>query len=51
MDSIGTMSEHVSNLCRSASFAMWKIGKLRDLLDQGTTEKFIHAFVTSRLDY
>ena len=38
-------------MCRSASFALWKIGKLSNLLDHGTTEKFIHAFVTSCLDY
>ena len=51
MDSTGTMSAHVSNLCRAASFALWKINKIRNLLDQSSTEKLIHAFITSRLDY
>ena len=51
MDNKATMSAHVSNLCRSASFALYKIGKIRNILDQSTTEKLVHAFVTSRLDY
>ena len=31
--------------------ALWKIGKIRYLLDENSAEKLIHAFVTSRLDY
>ena len=30
-DSEGTMSAHVSNLCKKASFALRKIGKIRFL--------------------
>ena len=45
------MSTHVTNLCRSSSYALWRISKIRNLLNQNTTEKLIHAFVTSRLDY
>ena len=51
MHSTGAMSAHVSNVCKSASHALWKIGKIRNLLDQRSTEKLIHAFITSRLDY
>ena len=51
MDAAGSMLTHVSSLCRSASFAVWKVGKIRHLLDQNCTKKLIHAFVTSRLDY
>ena len=29
MDSAGTMSNHVSRLCKSASFALWKISRTR----------------------
>ncbi|XP_077980250.1 uncharacterized protein LOC144435535 [Glandiceps talaboti] len=51
VDTACSMSAHVANLCRSASYALWKIGKIRNFLDQNSTEKLIHAFVTSRLDY
>ena len=51
MDTAGSMSAHVVNICKSASHALWKIGKIRNILDQSTTEKLIHAFITSRLDY
>ena len=47
----GTMKPHVNEVCRKASAALWRIGKIRSLLDQKTTERLIHAFVTSRLDY
>ena len=44
------MSQHVNNICRSATFALSKIGKLRKFLDPATTQKLIQAFVISRLD-
>ena len=50
-DQYGTMKPHVNEVCRKASAALWRIGKIRSLLDQKTTERLIHAFVTSRLDY
>ena len=43
MDSAGTIPTHVSKLCKSALFALWKIGGIRTLLDQSTTLKLIHA--------
>ena len=45
-----TMTNHVNGICRNASFAIRKIGKLRRYLDQNSAEKLVHAFVTSRLD-
>ncbi|XP_072046503.1 uncharacterized protein [Amphiura filiformis] len=50
MDDTLTMSNHVNNICRTASFAIRKIGKLRRYLDQDSAEKLVHAYVTSRLD-
>ena len=50
-DSDGFMTSHVNNVCRSAYFALYRIGKIRFLIDAQTTEKLVHAFVTSRLDY
>ena len=45
-----TMSGHVNNLCRTASLAIRNIGRLRKYLDQPSTERLVHAFVTSKLD-
>ena len=45
-----TLSQHVSNVCKSASFALYNIGKFRRYLDRASTEKLVHSFVTSRLD-
>jgi hypothetical protein len=44
------LDTHVNNICRAASFALYKIGKIRQYLDMSTTEKLIHAFVSCRLD-
>ena len=44
------MSTHVSNLCKSASFALKRIEN-RQYLDQPSTGKLIHSFVSSKLDY
>ena len=50
-DHNGTMSQQVSQICKSASHSLWRIGKIRHLLDNKSAEKIVHAFVTSRLDY
>ena len=51
LDQCLTMSTHVSNLCKSASFALKRIGNIRQYLDQPSTEKLVHTFVSSKLDY
>ena len=45
------MSSHVSHVCQNASFALYRIGRIRNVLDRTNTERLVHAFVTSRLDY
>lgn len=35
----------------SASFALYKIGKIRNILDRSTAKKLIHTFLTSHLYY
>ena len=45
-----TFQQHIKNVCKSATFGIFKIGKIRKLLDQ-PTEKLTHAFVSSHLDY
>jgi hypothetical protein len=46
-----TMSQHVSNMCKSATFSLWRLSRIRHLLNQSATERLIHAFITSQLDY
>ena len=45
-----TMSAHINAVCKNASYAIYRIGKLRRYLDAENTEKLIHSFVTSRID-
>ena len=47
----GSMSDHINTLCRNGFFSLHRIAKIRKLLDNSTTEKLVHAFVTSHLDY
>ena len=51
IDSKFDMKQHIKNTCRAASFGISKIGKIRKYLDMPSTERLIHAFVTSHLDY
>lgn len=44
------MQHHVQNLCRVASFQLWSIGKIRNILGSRSAEKLVHAYITSRLD-
>ena len=46
-----TMHAQVSHICQSASLGLKNIGKIRHFLDQNSTERLIHAFVSSRLDH
>ena len=49
--STGEMSVNINQICKSAYFALHRISKIRALLDQSSTKKLVHAFVSSRLDY
>ena len=46
-----TLQKHIKNVCKSASWGIYKIGEIRRLLDKASTERLVHAFVSSRLDY
>lgn len=46
-----TLNRHVSAVCSAASLHIRNLGKIRHLLTQSVTEKLVHAFVSSRLDY
>lgn len=45
------MSDYVKHVRKSASFSLYKIRKIHHLLDQNTTERIVHTFITSKLNY
>ena len=50
-DDKGLMKDNVKQICKAASFRLWRIDRIRHLLDQNLTERLVHAFITSRIDY
>ena len=46
-----TLHQHIRKVCRSASWGVCKIGKLRKFLNKPATDRLVHAFITSHLDY
>ena len=42
---------HVNNICRALSRSFHSIGRIRKYLSQADTERIVHAFVLSKLDY
>jgi hypothetical protein len=51
MDECMSMQTQISQLCKSAWLQLRQIGLIRKHLDATSTERIIHAFVTSKLDY
>lgn len=50
-DSHMTMSDQVSNICRSVRYQLRNIGFIRKYLSKSATEKLVHALISSRLDF
>ena len=50
-DNFLRMEDHVNAVCKTAFFHLRNIARIRSYLNRDTTEKVVHAFVTSRLDY
>ena len=50
MDNMLNMDNQISNICGGAWFHLRNIGKIRPFLTNSSTEKLIHAFVSSKLD-
>ena len=46
-----TMEKFVALKCRSASFALHRIGRIRSFLDKQTAERLVHAFVMCHIDF
>ncbi|PFX25397.1 hypothetical protein AWC38_SpisGene9986 [Stylophora pistillata] len=50
-DSHLDMSTHVTKACASAFYYLYSIQHIRKYLSRESTERLVHAFITSRLDY
>ena len=46
-----TMKAQVNNVCKTSSFALHKIGKIRQFLTKEATKQLVHALVISRIDF
>ena len=45
------MKPNISNICKTASLSLSRIGTLYRYLDKNTILKLVHAFISSKLDY
>ena len=51
LDSHPTFVPTVNNTCRAPSRSFHSIGRIRKYLSQADTERIVHAFILSKLDY
>lgn len=45
------MGTHITKICNSAFYYLYNIRHIRKYLSRESTEKLVHAFISSRLDY
>ena len=45
------MGTHITKTCSSAFYYLYDIRHIRKYLSRESTEKLVHAFISSRLDY
>ena len=45
------MSDHVNSICKKGYYQLKRIRQIRKYLDKTSTEKMVHAFVSSNIDY
>ena len=45
------MSAHISSVCKSVRYYLRNLGFIRKYLTRSATEKVVHAFISSRLDF
>ena len=50
-DSTVSVNSHINKTCSLAFYYLYNIRKIRKYFSRETTEKLIHAFVSSRIDY
>ena len=51
LDSTLTLRTHINNICRSGSLSLHELSKIRKFLSRKDTERVVHAFISSKLDY
>ena len=51
LDSTFTFRTHINNICRSGSLSLHELSKIRKFISQKDTERVVHAFISSKLDY
>ena len=51
LDSTVTLRTHINNICRSGSLSLHELSKTRKYIFQKDTERVVHAFISSKLDY
>ena len=51
MDPQLTFESHINHLCKTSFYHLRNISKLRPILSLSDSEKLVHAFISSRLDY
>ena len=49
-DSALSMDAHIKNVCKATYFQIRNINEIRNVLDDDTAAKLVHALITSRLD-
>ena len=50
-DSVLSMESYVNSVCKSCSYHLYNIARIRGYLDRKTVETVVHALVSSKLDY
>ena len=45
------MGTHITKICNNASYYLYNIRHIRKYLSRESTEKLVHAFISSTLDY
>jgi hypothetical protein len=45
------MKDHIKKVCQAANFSLRSIRSIRHVLSTESTERLMHAFITSKLDY
>ena len=51
LDSTLILRTHINSICRSGSLSLHELSKIRKFLSQQDTERVVHAFISSKLDY
>ena len=51
LDSTLTLRTHINNICRSGSLSLHELSKIRKFISQKDTERVVHTFISSKLDY